>query len=394
MKIMANSYTMYQTTNVSKKETNNEIKKVDDKKIGEVLGYGVDKDGFFTSDFNKAAGIPEDFKIHSDSLKNLVDRNNNSLRVYRKYYEIDIAKTVNNAYTLFSQIVSEDFLNSKEFFNTEDIKQFPQGYVIKKGTFEVTKILQSPYEFSNANFDKRTEDVGGMFFHYRNEDKTKPNTVVFRSKEILEEDKLHISNFDPAEDRYKNEKGEFTKGGLLMGFLSSDIRAVIEAETTYDGKFSGYDRNINRQDFHAFDMALGAQLISRGENGFTSAEVERMPRWLKDYVKFNRFDKSLKERSAFSSYDTYSKLMFSPIKDGDFEGKNITSTLAGNNNLILTPEQIKAEREALEKFMKKIRELMGIENHSKASNIMSFEDLLKLAFSFSQKNISLFDMKV
>ncbi|MBZ7982617.1 hypothetical protein AVBRAN12640_08715, partial [Campylobacter sp. RM12640] len=75
-----NSYSTYQITNISKKETNNEIKKVDnkadDKKVGEVLGYGVDKDGFFTSDFNKAAGIAEDFKIHSDTMLSLVEKNN------------------------------------------------------------------------------------------------------------------------------------------------------------------------------------------------------------------------------------------------------------------------------------------------------------------------------
>ena len=39
----------------------------------EILGYKVDKDGFFTSDFNKAAGIPSDFKIHSSSLESLVN---------------------------------------------------------------------------------------------------------------------------------------------------------------------------------------------------------------------------------------------------------------------------------------------------------------------------------
>ncbi|HEC1874873.1 TPA: hypothetical protein R1803_001517 [Campylobacter jejuni] len=28
-------------------------------------GYSVDKDGYMGSDFNKAAGLPEDFKIHN-----------------------------------------------------------------------------------------------------------------------------------------------------------------------------------------------------------------------------------------------------------------------------------------------------------------------------------------
>lgn len=35
----------------------------------EILGYKVDKDGFFTSEFNEKAGIPKDFKIHLSSMQ-------------------------------------------------------------------------------------------------------------------------------------------------------------------------------------------------------------------------------------------------------------------------------------------------------------------------------------
>ncbi|EIA93968.1 hypothetical protein cco78_08609, partial [Campylobacter coli LMG 23342] len=35
------------------------------KTSNKVLGYEVDKDGFFTSEFNKAAGIPKDYKIYA-----------------------------------------------------------------------------------------------------------------------------------------------------------------------------------------------------------------------------------------------------------------------------------------------------------------------------------------
>ncbi|MDN2750840.1 hypothetical protein PAJ48_09160, partial [Campylobacter jejuni] len=31
-------------------------------------GYSVDKDGYMGSDFNKAAGLPEDFKMHKSTL--------------------------------------------------------------------------------------------------------------------------------------------------------------------------------------------------------------------------------------------------------------------------------------------------------------------------------------
>ena len=42
----------------------------------DVLGYKVDKDGYFTGEFNKQAGIPSEYKIHSSTLKSLVRSNN------------------------------------------------------------------------------------------------------------------------------------------------------------------------------------------------------------------------------------------------------------------------------------------------------------------------------
>ena len=33
--------------------------------VDKILGYGVDKEGYFTSDFNEAAGIPKDFKLNA-----------------------------------------------------------------------------------------------------------------------------------------------------------------------------------------------------------------------------------------------------------------------------------------------------------------------------------------
>ena len=44
-------------------------------------GYSVDKDGYMGSDFNKAAGLPEDFKIHKSTLDEIERKaeNNSSM---------------------------------------------------------------------------------------------------------------------------------------------------------------------------------------------------------------------------------------------------------------------------------------------------------------------------
>ena len=41
--------------------------------VSEILGYSVDKEGYFTSDFNEAAGLPKDFKIYAKDIKTLLD---------------------------------------------------------------------------------------------------------------------------------------------------------------------------------------------------------------------------------------------------------------------------------------------------------------------------------
>ncbi|MBZ7986277.1 hypothetical protein AVANS14531_07990 [Campylobacter sp. Cr9] len=263
MKISANSYSIYQTINVNKKETNNEIKKVDDKKVGVVLGYGVDKDGFFTSDFNKAAGIPDNYKIHSDTLKNLVENNEKSYLAHRPFYEIDIAKSVGNAYKVLSQVVSEDFLNSKEFFDTEDIKQFPQGYIqARSDEIKINKILHSSDDYENNHGmtfqNELYQTHHPLFYSFDNDDKTLPNTNVFPPDNVKQDPRFsgYFGDYDVAKQNYINENGEISKGGLLIGILKSNP-TLIEEESTYKGKLSGYDRKISSATFFAFDKALG-----------------------------------------------------------------------------------------------------------------------------------------
>ena len=82
----------------------------------EVLGYQVDKDGFFTSDFNKAAGIPSDFKIHSSSLESLVNAHVKPERpaMIDIFADVDITKSVGNAYKVLVQVVGKDTLERKD----------------------------------------------------------------------------------------------------------------------------------------------------------------------------------------------------------------------------------------------------------------------------------------
>ncbi|WP_337201573.1 Cj0814 family flagellar-dependent secreted protein [Campylobacter sp. W0014] len=72
---------------------------------------------FFTSDFNEAAGIPKDYKIYAKGMENFV---NSFLKRQLFYSQIDIAKTIGNAYNSFSSLVNDKELGQN--FKEQDLK--------------------------------------------------------------------------------------------------------------------------------------------------------------------------------------------------------------------------------------------------------------------------------
>lgn len=113
-----NSYSSYNYTNTFSNNTpntkssntvNETSNLVSDKSgaVNKVLGYGVDENGFFTSDFNEAAGLPKDYKIYAKDIENFVNIQTKSL--LSSYINIDIAKSIGNAYKVFSQLLNDEF---------------------------------------------------------------------------------------------------------------------------------------------------------------------------------------------------------------------------------------------------------------------------------------------
>ena len=67
--------------------------------VSEILGYGVDSEGFFTADFNEAAGIPKDFKINAELIKGIDESlRSDKLTLKPLYYEIDWALELGTLY--------------------------------------------------------------------------------------------------------------------------------------------------------------------------------------------------------------------------------------------------------------------------------------------------------
>jgi len=267
--------------------------------FNEVLGYEVDEDGYFTSEFNEAAGIPKDYKIHSDTLKSLVNVNDKAIAFNKMFSKIDIAKTVHNAYKILSQVAGDELLNSKESFTKEDLAKFPQGYEYEKSSLKVTKVNKNIYDYASARsaFDDKSgkTNMETLFFNSSYHALTttpqyKPSTNIFDNNNGGKESENVSVFINPHGERYTNPDGSITKGGLIAAVINSNLD-VREGETTVWGKMQGYDKSISGKEYR---QKLDAFIDSRNIYSIKGSELDGLSKDYREYVlTFQKMQESL-----------------------------------------------------------------------------------------------------
>ena len=266
----------------------------------EVLGYKVDKDGYFTDEFNKQAGIPSNYKIHSSTLESLVRIETQPDYMQRVFDSIDILKTVNNAYKVLSQVVGEDTLNSKDSFSLDEIRNFPQGFSYNRQSMQVTKIHNSIHEFGSAAADFNGKEsnkqmISALFFNpsFKGGDgrqPLKPTTDIFNNNNGGKENTVIGIFMDPHGEKYTNKDGSITKGGLIAAVINNNLD-VREGETTARGKREGYDKSIDSKEFNrAFELfeLMGEMKFGANFNKASDSDLSGMPEYMQEYVKYKR----------------------------------------------------------------------------------------------------------
>ena len=265
-----------------------------------VLGYKVDKDGYFTDEFNKQAGIPSGYKIHSSTLESLVRIETQSDYMKRTFDSIDILKTVNNAYKVLSQVVGEDTLNSKDSFSLDEIRNFPQGFSYNRQSMQVTKIHNSIHEFGSAAADFNGKEsnkqmISTLFFNPSfdggdGRQPLKPTTDIFNNNNGGKENTVIGIFMDPHGEKYTNKDGSITKGGLIAAVINNNLD-VREGETTARGKREGYDKSIDSKEFNrAFELfeLMGEMKFGANFNKASDSDLAGMPEYMQEYVKYKR----------------------------------------------------------------------------------------------------------
>ncbi len=178
-------------------------------------GYSVDKDGYMGEDFNKAAGLPEDFKIHKSTLDEIerFNQHNMASETSGNYYDsFDMASIVKSHYNSFNQVISA-FPNDKTSFSEADLEQLPKGLndgCNQNKEYIVTHIFNAE-QFHEAQAIKYSTMNLGM------------NLMKLDfSPQSMEQGPSNEGGFNPDMSVYpQNEDGSYSKEALFMSFLKS-----------------------------------------------------------------------------------------------------------------------------------------------------------------------------
>ncbi|EOH4565755.1 Cj0814 family flagellar-dependent secreted protein [Campylobacter coli] len=261
-------------------------------------GYSVDKDGYMGSDFNKAAGLPEDFKIHKSTLDEIYSFNTsfkehtaNDLGVSNYYTNIDMADTIRQYYSKFNQIINHSFGNSnKTSFSVEDLNSLPKGYSIHNTDFKfMFQNLDSQTITNFYNTQERYNEAEqlGMFGHINIGLQPLNFTPQSMQTQNLDENSAKYT-FNPDMSVYpQNEDGSYSKEALFMSFLKSSggealeggnttlnplVKAHIEAMTkeSFDGSLASLD------DIMTGKVDFASLLKGYAQDGWLDADIYAM----------------------------------------------------------------------------------------------------------------------
>ncbi|EAI5208102.1 hypothetical protein GCJ24_08385 [Campylobacter jejuni] len=226
-------------------------------------GYSVDKDGYMGSDFNKAAGLPEDFKIHKSTLDEIERRaENNSytsdikkyLGIDKYYTNIDMAETIKQYYNLFSNALGQSFPNDKTSFTEADINSMPKG-ISELSSDKTIGIMPKNYDkltitnYYNTQEQYNEAEQLGMFGHINIGLQSLNFTPQSMQTQNLDKDTA-IDTFNPDMSVYpQNEDGSYSKEALFMSFLKSTGVSPREGSATLNPIAKSYAEAMTKESF-------------------------------------------------------------------------------------------------------------------------------------------------
>ncbi|OOX95731.1 hypothetical protein BOQ03_07855 [Campylobacter coli] len=271
-------------------------------------GYGVDKDGYMGSDFNKAAGLPEDFKIHKSTLDEIQRYNENSyffadkkeyLGISGNYFtNIDMADTIKQYYNQFNQIINHTFNDTnKTSFSEADLNSLPKGYSVSDTNKDFASLerldTQTITNYYNTQEQYDEMEQLGTIAHINVGLQPLNFTPQSMQTQNLDQDSAR-DTFNPDMSFYpKNEDGSYSKEALFMSFLKSSggaevlaggdtkINPIIQsfreamAKESFDGSLASLD------DIMTGKVDFASLLKGYAQDGWLDAGIYAMEKGIK-----------------------------------------------------------------------------------------------------------------
>ncbi|HEB9348161.1 TPA: hypothetical protein RZK39_001382 [Campylobacter coli] len=264
-------------------------------------GYSVDKDGYMGSDFNKAAGLPEDFKIHKSTLDEIERYNTdfnahtaNYLGVSSYYSNIDMANTIKQYYNKFDEILNHTFNNAnKTSFTEVDLNSLPKGVSMSVGDFDFASPLNlesktiTNYYNTQEQYDEM-EQLGTVA-HIN----VGLQPLNFTPQSMQTQNTSNKYTFNPDMSVYpQNEDGSYSKEALFMSFLKSTGADVLKggnttmnpivkshkeamAKESFDGSLASLD------DIMTGKVDFASLLKGYAQDGWLDADIYAMEKGIK-----------------------------------------------------------------------------------------------------------------
>ena len=222
--------------------------------VNYAYGYKTDGLGFMGADFNKAAGLPQDFKIHKSTLDEIVRYNNKTYlftqdRSKAAFEKIDVADTTKHYYKLFKSIVGDE----KDRYSEADLANLPKGFSLDTNQKTFGK---------NANFLKDVSliSVTNVYKTFDQVSEAKSVRDELRglgvshevyelnfSKEHLDAKASDEYTFNPDMSVYQADD-TYSNAGMFVGFLKSFSPIASDSgETKLSVEASSYSKLMSEQ---------------------------------------------------------------------------------------------------------------------------------------------------
>lgn len=251
-----------------------------------LYGYSVDSKGFMGLDFNLAAGLPQDFKIHSSTLEEIcnINTNHSILKQTAEYYgqpsyfsNIDIAYTFKWNYALFSQLADLSF-GGKTSFSETDLAALPKGYSrdyhhTDSMYDKVTQMPKLTAIYKDEQALKEAQELGWELFKNSVE-------VVIGAQEIdwtpqrLNGEKTW-QPFNPDMSMYKNGEN-YTLEALFVSFMNGNV--INGGQTQINPYIETMQRLIEKEGERISIMLTSFEKLAKGEanlNEILKAALEK-----------------------------------------------------------------------------------------------------------------------